>query len=175
MNKLCYLAIIVTMLFPGLAGSAELPFYLGSHYVNMTAIQQDRTKSDYVSTSFVAGKYFYDYFALEARYGSAAHERGKHQVASHEETPETFLATFLRADWGFDKIIFLGLAGYNWQGVMTTNAGVRKRETKGDFAFGMGLEYRLTPHLALEAEYIQYLSRANVEFTGLNGGVLFRF
>ena len=175
MKKLCCFSIVVAMFFPGLAGSEELPFYLGSHYVNMTAIQQDRTKNDYGSTSFVAGKYFYDFFALEARYGSAAHERGKHQTASHEVTPETFFATFLRADWGFDKIVFFGLGGYNWQGVTMTTAGRRKRETKGDFSFGMGLEYRLTPHIALEAEYIQYLSRAEVEFTGLNGGVLFRF
>ena len=175
MKILYYLSIIVMILLPGLACSEGLPFYLGSHYVNMTAIQQDRTKSDYASTSFVVGKYFSDSFALEARYGSAAHERGKHQPASHEETPETFLATFLRADWGFDKIIFLGLAGYNWQGVTTTQAGVRKRETKGDFSFGMGLEYRLTPNLAFEAEYIQYLSRSEIEFIGLNGGILFRF
>ena len=175
MKKPYYLSIIVMLLLPGLACSAELPFYLGSHYVKMTAIQQDRTKSDYVSTSFVAGKYFHDFFALEARYGSAAHERGRHQSASFEETPATFLATFLRADWGFDKIVFFGLGGYNWQGVKTTKAGVRQRKTKGDFSFGMGLEYRLTPHLALEAEYIQYLSRTEVEFTGFNGGVLFRF
>ena len=127
MKKLYYLSIIVMMFFPGLARSEELPFYLGSHYVRMTAIQPDREKIDYVSTSFVAGKYFYDSFALEARYGSAAHEQGKHQPSNHEETPESFFATFLRADWGFDKIFCFGLAGYNWQGVTTTKAGVRKQ------------------------------------------------
>lgn len=176
MKKSSSLLLFVLLFLPGLAASADLPYYLGSHALRMTAHQEGGGKSSYLATSLIAGKYFHDSFALEARYGSAPHEQGKHPIAGYEETPGSFLATFLRVDWAFnERLLCLGLAGYNWQKVRTTNAGARSEEIQGDFAFGMGFEYRLTPHIAMQAEYLQYLSTPEVEFTAFDGGVLFRF
>lgn len=166
MKRLTIAAVTSAVLAAGMATTAQAQqtsapqLYLGGDAMFWNLDNKHGSDRDSVGFRLRGGAQFNEYVGVEAHLGVGGSDgRAKLKYLTGAYAKGVLPVT--------DQFRFYGLAGI-------TKVDL-DADSDSDFSYGAGLEYDLTPQLALGADYMRYLDESDYDFNAASVGLRYRF
>ena len=146
---------------------------LADSYVGVDYSFIEAEDVDLEAIAFKAGYQLNEWASIEARVGFGV---GDDHINGVKAEINNFYGAYFVAGLPNETIFFpYVIGGYTRGEVEASFMGFSEKADDSDFSFGFGTRMEINERLSANLEFMRYMETSDIEFDGINLGVIFKF
>lgn len=173
MKRLCAVLSLVLASAPALAFELKPAWYAGAAYETMNLGGDGGSDFDVDAATVKLGAGLHRFMAVEARAGFGVNDDSQGGVTAEIDQ---FYSAFLKGMVPVHRNVSLyGLAGYSKVEVSASGPLGSGSNDVEDFSYGAGVAWHFNRNVSINAEWVSYVDKEDVEMDGVGLGASFSF